>query len=218
MGASFGLSMVETLLQAHALGVIHKDRSLVRHWEPWMRYLTERTAEAHARFASGRSLVDESPIDQFWSFAGLPRPPQQDARDSVVQEQLMHDALALVIAHELGHLALGHLPYSSISQTQSHRQEGDADRFSANLLRKSKIDVLPGLTMVFARFAMLEEVSRRPEIERMTHRRAMCRLYRMGRTELDQLRRNPDSRLSPYMDVNSFRSAMNELEEACTVR
>lgn len=210
--------VIETLLQGHALGAIRRDSSLRRHWEPWMRYLTERTSAAQARFEAGRTLVDDSPVQEFWAFAGLSQPPTMDSRDAVVQEQLMHDALALVVAHELGHLALGHKPYTAITQSESHRQEGDADRFAANLLRKSAIDVLPGLSMIFARFALLEEISGRPDIERITHRRAICRFYRIGRSELEHLRRNPDTKIQSDVDIRAIRSAVTALEDECTVR
>lgn len=209
---------VETLLQAQALGVIRRSPNLRQHWEPWMRQLTQRTADAHSRFKSGRSLVDDSLVKPFWAFAGLTAPPALDSRDQLVHEKLMHDSLALVIAHELGHLVLPHRPYSEISTSDATRQEIEADRFASTLMQKSNIDVLPGLTMVFVRFAMLEEIDRRPEREVTTHRRAICRFFRMGRNELRRAEKDPKFESYSLMSLAALRDAVGALEDRCTVQ
>ena len=57
--------VVETMLQIHAFQVIRNIPSAAEKYEPWMRYLTERSDRAQQKFLSRQTFVDDEPIQPF---------------------------------------------------------------------------------------------------------------------------------------------------------
>ncbi len=146
--------VAETFVEAQAHIYVKNNPGARRHLDPWMRYLTERSRQAYLKFKNGNAATDDITIEPLWTFASLPTPPNLDSRDEQLQEQMMIDIIGLVLAHELGHLALDHKDYSSVSPREARRQEYAADNFAARLMIDSRRSILPGIMAGYARFAM----------------------------------------------------------------
>ncbi|MGH9427180.1 MAG: hypothetical protein ACRD2L_12860, partial [Terriglobia bacterium] len=103
-----------------------------------------------------------------------------------LQEDMIVDALAIVVAHEIGHIGKRHKPSALVSRATSRAQEAEADEYARVLVRKSGFSTLPSLATVYLMFAALEGDS-----EDGTHPHPLCRIYRIGRAEFEDLRKEP---------------------------
>lgn len=171
-----------------------QDSALRSKYARWLEYLTKRSHEARvAARKAGPKAPDNIPVQSFWSYAGLP-PPRWTDEEERIQQSAMVDAMALIIAHEIGHLALKHRPYQTIGPQQSQQQEHAADKFAVDLLRAADISVLPGLMMTFTRFALNEALYDGLPPGSATHPSADCRFYRIGKMTFDEAFKSAKSR------------------------
>lgn len=151
-------------------------------FNPYLRYLSERTLAFERTLKSGK--MGEAEILNFPLYAGIDirRIGQKEAAIAwKTTADAMPNALAFVIAHEIGHLALEHRPYTKISSRQAHRQEHEADRFASRIMSEligNEFDPMfsTSLLLLLQREA---ETSGRPSA---THPPTHCRI---GRTMLD---------------------------------
>ena len=96
----------------------------------------------------------------------------------------MIDIIGLVLAHELGHLALGHKDYSSVSPREARRQEYAADNFAAALMIDSGRSILPGIMAGYARFAYAEALFETFDVATSTHPPGHCRVLNLLNTHI----------------------------------
>lgn len=169
----------ETFAEVQAFIYMQNRPSSRRHFDRWMRYLTERSRRAFQRFKDGESGIDDIPVRPLWDYAGLPAPANLDAHDENLQQEMMIDVIGLIVAHELGHLVLDHQNYKDISASESRRQEYAADDFAARLMVASGRSVLPGVMTSYSRFAYTEEMFNSYDDETSTHPPGPCRVYRL---------------------------------------
>ena len=130
----------------------------------------------------------------------------------------MTDALALVVAHELGHLSLKQRPYTAVTAEQSRSQEYEADAFAANLVERSGMSVIAGLTPFILRFAVNEAQEKKIPVGAALPP-AECRMYRLGNPAIEKLQKSPNGRAdferSGLSSVSEFRQTLKTLKPRC---
>ena len=205
------------LVDAHAH--FQKNPQLREDVKKYTEYLSQRQKQS---ILSGP--FDDTILQSFDKFAGVPVLASTSAEDRkrlAVREDMMVDSLAFVLGHEIGHLALNHKRYTEITAEQARRQEDLADEFSARLLGRSRISIIPAM-FTLVRFLQSEADIKGIPTGARTHPRAECRMQRVlfSSGELDELLRDPDRRRefergSTY-SVPQFRRLMQELRDDCS--
>lgn len=173
----------ECAAQAQAMMLVFRDPSLKPKYMRWQKYLAERSERSRQKFLAGKTLVDDERVIDFWQFARMSSQPVLTDKENFVVEQMMIDALGLVIGHELGHLLLSHKPYREISPATSRRQEFESDEYARKLMKKADMQVLPGLMLAYVRFMQFEGEGPASDFAK-SHPPAHCRFYEIGRKEL----------------------------------
>jgi hypothetical protein len=208
--------VAENLLQVQGGLLVQRypgNKQLLMKYAEWSEYLVRRSYEAKLKAIKSGSKTDSIPVETFWSYAGLKAGPVMTPQEVDIQNRMMIDGLALVVAHELGHLALNHQDSRKIPAAQSRQQEHAADEFAANLLRAAGMPVLPGLMLTYTRFAMTEGLYDRLSPSAATHPSADCRIYRIGMRELDEIasskKARDDFHRGSQMSIDQIRAFVN---------
>lgn len=212
--------VIENYLQIEGLTQVYKNPSLNKKYLNWIKYLNQRSDRAAEDFRSGKKYVDDTPITPFWSYIGLDAPPYFTNKERAVQEDMMVNVMALVLAHEMGHIVLKHKPYSDISPKESQKQEFEADAFGADLVHSSGMSVLPGLTAYLERFGSHEAAYKKLSQNANTHPPVECRYYRIGIKETSAMLKNPnaaeDFERTSNLTISDFHDFLDSLKSKCS--
>jgi hypothetical protein len=166
------------------------------------KYL-EYVTDGYFASAEAGHMTSANSLD-FASFVGMPK-EERLALGNTEKFQTPYfatiiDSLALVIGHEIGHIALQHKSYKFISAADSRKQERQADAFAQNILDASDIPSIFGVLTVFSFFAEIEG-SAAPT----SHPPASCRMLFFLNHSLNQLSQDPNA---PSQFVASIRQAI----------
>jgi hypothetical protein len=209
----------EMFAQVQAMIYIKNRPNARQHYGAWMQYLTKRSNDVLQRFKRKEADVDDVPVHSLWAFAGLPAPSNLNQQDEVLQEQMLVDAMGLIVGHELGHLVLRHRSYAQITPQDAQKQEYAADDFAAQLMRSAGLSVIPGLITVYSRFAFTDAMFATYRGATNTHPPGPCRLYRLFKSELDRIRTSHQSRRDfergSGMGFDQLESFMNATRREC---
>lgn len=167
---------VETWLTTEALTEITKRPAMTEALHEYSRYLSTR----QRIFRMTGNPFNQSLLLTFHDFTGLPRSslttPEAE-KYIAAQEMVLIDALAFILAHEMGHIALDHQTYQLVTPQASRLQEYAADEFAISMLRESGISLL-GALVATERFISDE---RRPPPIGPSHPTGECRIERIFR-------------------------------------
>lgn len=168
--------IVESAFYCDAFARASLDHSHMEGIKRYQDYLVRRSERA--RRAGG---VDNMLLRNYASFIG--ESDEQHARvDSpelrARMGQCSYEALAFVLAHEIGHMALGHRSDNTITPKQSRAQERAADEFAISLTQKAGMETLVGGGAILSRFASSEAVFGAADEASRTHPLTECRVYR----------------------------------------
>ena len=209
---------IQTTYAIEAAMQMHLQPALRDQVKAYLEYLNERQREA-----AKDGFEDLIPLRSFNDFAQVPSPnikPEEERSLLRAKEDMLIDAIAFVLGHEIGHLALKHSASSALPPEQSRDQENSADLYGATLLKKAGFSILPGAVML-QRFLQNEAILKGISPSLRTHPRAECRYERIlsNTGELDELLQNPKRRKefetgSTYT-VPQYRSLMRELRKDC---
>jgi hypothetical protein len=95
--------------------------------------------------------ISGSPLDTL----GVPRSATQDPQVDLTAQKILKSTVFFVAAHEYAHVMFQHRNYSAITAQQAQQQEGQADAFALDVLRR--IGVAPvGLAFFFLIASRLE--------------------------------------------------------------
>lgn len=210
---------VQTWMLIDAYVQLQGNPSLKEPTIRYLAYLNQRQRKAQQENA----FFDHIPIQSFNEFANVAPKKMtkgEQNKQMQVQETMMIDALAFVIGHEIGHLALRHKPSKHISARASRKQEHDADRFSAKLLKKAGASIIPSI-FTLQRFFQNEAELKGLSSSSQSHPRAECRLERVvfASGELEEMAASTASSQKFESDsgysISQYRSLMQELREDC---
>ncbi|WP_155633274.1 phage exclusion protein Lit family protein [Burkholderia stagnalis] len=166
------------------------------------KYL-EYVADGYLDSAKAGHMTLANSLD-FASFVGMPKAERMALGSTEKFETLYFaiivDSLALVIGHEIGHIALQHKSYKFISAANSRKQERQADAFAQSILDASDIPSIFGVLTVFLFFAEIE-ASAAPT----SHPPASCRMLFFLNHSLNQLSQDPNA---PSRFVANIRQAI----------
>ena len=176
--------VAEIAAQLEAMILVIRDPALQATYGRWLEHVRLRSESARSRFFAGQTIVDDVPFRAFWQFAGIASPAQFTSLERDTFWGGVDDALGLIIGHELGHLFLGHMPYSQITPEQSRAQEYAADEYARKIMGDAERFVFAGLVTFFARFVEAESWETGRSANGNTHPPAKCRIYRIGASEL----------------------------------
>lgn len=211
--------VTEIFGQTQAILMVLRDPSLQERYLRWIEYLSKRSIDVRSRAIRNGTFVDDEAVKPFWTHARLRVPQPLSSADAAAQELMMTDTLALVVAHELGHLVLKHRSYDEVTASESRQQEYAADAFAASLLQRSGMSVIPGLNTFILRFAANEALTKGVLPEERTHPPAECRFYRLGNPAIEELIKSPDRRRdferTGNISVEQFRDTMRTLRPQC---
>jgi len=129
----------------------------------------------------------------FWAFRKTAAPkalsPSEADMYAHKQNSIIIDAVAVILGHEIGHLALEHKRYDQISPAESRKQEYAADKYGADLARKAGFRVIASY-FFFVRFAAAEELS---STKPNTHPSAICRAKKILIPEFERILAGTDA-------------------------
>lgn len=206
--------------QAHALTLVYRDPSLAPAYQRWLNRWNKISIKSKQAFLAGKTLIDDAPRPQFWEYLGWKERPNFSAKEMAAADAMINEAVALMVAHELGHLVLKHKGYREITPAKSRQQETEADEFARKLLLRADIPVVPGLLMYFIRFAQLEELQN-PDPKTSTHPKPECRFYAIGYREVARMMKLPNAAADLKrmgMNVDQLNESMKQLKEHCESR
>lgn len=185
----------------------------------YFRYLNRRQRDS---MRSG--LFDSIDIKPFYIYAKvlpLDFSSPEGARMHAILEDEMLSAMAFLVGHEVGHLALKHKPYDAISNEESRKQETAADMFSIELLNETGISLIPALAVLER--MLTAEIQFGRDASTATHPSAECRTVRILESSRDFENMLRDPKLQRQFETASgrsvaeYRSAMSDAKQRCGI-
>ena len=141
--------------------------------------------------------------------------PQEQVRVSGIVNMLMNEALAFVVAHEIGHIALRH---NAQNNKISRANEYAADKFALDLVEKTGYSFIGAIPTLLA-FISDEELSK--QYREGSHPPAACRLRALllRSKELQKTLKDPagqaEIELNLGMSAKALRKMLNTSEAEC---
>jgi hypothetical protein len=207
---------VQTYLFIDAALLAAQDVNLKPKFIDYIRYLDQRQ-----RAAVRKGGFDTVPVVSFEAYAKFKRAsqaPEQQRQEALLREDVILDAIAFVLGHEIGHLALKHKPASHVTPTASRRQENEADIFAVALTQKAGFAVF--FAWVTLQRFFVSEAELKGTSGTRSHPRAECRIERIWAVSeirdwfKDPARRRDFERRSGY-SVPAFQRLMADLRDDC---
>lgn len=208
---------IETWYLVDAIAQIYASPQHAPQLERYVKYLSERQKRAMAA-----GPIDNLTLHSFDSFAGIQRkilPPEEEQRTRRNVAAMIGEAAIFVISHEIGHLALNHKGYKSVTVAQARQQEYAADAFAAKIAKENRISLIPGM-MVLLRFFDSQAIASPTR----THPRGECRFERVlaATSEISDLLKDPKARRD-YQKVSNvppeeIDALMQELRAECLAK
>lgn len=215
----FPLAFVfEIMLQAKALMQVYDEKLDMTLYQNYLQYLESRTKKS-------LEMKKEIPIEEFWFWAKLTPPCCKNKEDEVnyqnTLDKIMLDVMAFPLAHEIGHIVLGHRRYNEKTAEESRKDEYDADEYAINLVEKYNHNVDIAIITVFFRFDWAERLQRNGVNKQNTHPSAPCRIEHVMRGVLKRISNDAaekelfESRSA--MSVSQLQSYFREIKIHCDV-
>ena len=181
---------LETWLIVDAIADIYEQSDLAPKFGGYLQFLRACAKRIHAT-----SLAQ--PLLTFRQWAKItPRitgtPAVETARKKI-QLDMLKQATAFVIIHELAHLLMDHVASGDLTSADSYRQEFDADIRARRLMEVSGFDLIPAVSVI-GRLAILQISDDNQLIRSNTHPHPVCRMYRTFTTTVYKGKNDPVAR------------------------